>query len=193
MLWHLLHNTYYLHRCWELVHCIDLDFPSRVPIFEFSCLYNYCLFICEWLYCILELDYYRNFVWECTTMYSQIKIWYSASCWMYVLQSINRTNFNSANIPGEARLSGATAKSVFNSKIEETVPSLILNVSKLNVYKVVKVSGWIYCTISSNFSEPCAPKSLSSSWCVNRPWFFKAQGQGVILTHVCALKLTVNE
>ena len=37
-------------------------------------------------------------------------------------RSINQSNFYSANIPGEARLSGATAKSVFNSKIEETVP-----------------------------------------------------------------------
>ena len=35
---------------------------------------------------------------------------------------INQSNFYSANIPSEARLSGATAKSVFNSKIEETVP-----------------------------------------------------------------------
>ena len=38
-------------------------------------------------------------------------------------QSNNQSNFYSANIPGKARLSGATAKSVFNSKIEETVPS----------------------------------------------------------------------
>ena len=37
-------------------------------------------------------------------------------------QSINQSNFYSANIPSEARLSGATAKSVFNSKIKETVP-----------------------------------------------------------------------
>ena len=37
-------------------------------------------------------------------------------------QSINQSNFYGANIPGEARLSGATAESVFNSKIEETVP-----------------------------------------------------------------------
>ena len=36
--------------------------------------------------------------------------------------SINQSNFSSANIPGKARLSGATAKSVINSKIEETVP-----------------------------------------------------------------------
>ena len=35
---------------------------------------------------------------------------------------INQSKFYSANIPGEARLSGATAESVFNSKIEETVP-----------------------------------------------------------------------
>ena len=37
-------------------------------------------------------------------------------------QSINQLKFYSANIPSEARLSGATAESVFNSKIEETVP-----------------------------------------------------------------------
>ena len=37
-------------------------------------------------------------------------------------QSINQSNFYSANIPSEARLSGTTAKSVFNSNIEETVP-----------------------------------------------------------------------
>ena len=35
---------------------------------------------------------------------------------------INQSNFYSANIPGTARLSGATAESVFNSKIDETVP-----------------------------------------------------------------------
>ena len=40
----------------------------------------------------------------------------------YIIQSINQTNLYSANIPGEARLSGATAKSVFSSKIGETVP-----------------------------------------------------------------------
>ena len=37
------------------------------------------------------------------------------------LQSINQSNFYSANIPAEDRLSGATTKSVFNSNIEETV------------------------------------------------------------------------
>ena len=36
--------------------------------------------------------------------------------------SINQSNFYSAYIPGEARFSGATAKSVFDSKIEETIP-----------------------------------------------------------------------
>ena len=41
----------------------------------------------------------------------------------HINQSINQSNFYSANIPDEARLSGATAKSVFNSKIEETVPT----------------------------------------------------------------------
>ena len=38
-------------------------------------------------------------------------------------ESINQSNFYSTNIPGKARFSGATAKSVFNSKIEETVPT----------------------------------------------------------------------
>ena len=37
-------------------------------------------------------------------------------------QSTNQSNFYSANIPGKARLSGVTTKSVFNSKIKETVP-----------------------------------------------------------------------
>ena len=37
-------------------------------------------------------------------------------------QSMNQSNFYSANIPGEVRLIGATAKSMFNSKIEETLP-----------------------------------------------------------------------
>ena len=46
----------------------------------------------------------------------------SSSCFYRINQSINQSNLYSANIPGEARLSGATAKSVFNSKIEETVP-----------------------------------------------------------------------
>ena len=39
-----------------------------------------------------------------------------------MLLSIKHSNFYSTNIPGEAKFSGATAKSVFNSKIEETVP-----------------------------------------------------------------------
>ena len=38
------------------------------------------------------------------------------------IQSINQLNFHSANIPGEARLSGVTAESVFNSKIDGAVP-----------------------------------------------------------------------
>ena len=38
------------------------------------------------------------------------------------VQSINQSNFYSTNIPGEARLSGTTAKSVFNSKIDQAVP-----------------------------------------------------------------------
>ena len=36
-------------------------------------------------------------------------------------QSINQSNFYSANLPGKARLSGTTAKSVFNSKIDQAV------------------------------------------------------------------------
>ena len=34
---------------------------------------------------------------------------------------MNQLNFYSSNIPSEARLSGATVESAFNSKIEETV------------------------------------------------------------------------
>ena len=37
-------------------------------------------------------------------------------------QSINQSNFYSANIPSVARLTGATAESLFNSKIDKAVP-----------------------------------------------------------------------
>ena len=36
-------------------------------------------------------------------------------------QSVNQSIFKSPNIPGEARLSGATGESVSNSRIDETV------------------------------------------------------------------------
>ena len=54
-------------------------------------------------------------LWQCgdnVTCFSRVTIWSN--------QSINQSNFYSANMPVEARLSGATAKSVFNSKIEAT-------------------------------------------------------------------------
>ena len=37
-------------------------------------------------------------------------------------QSINQSNFYSANIPGVARFSGATARSVFKCEVVEVVP-----------------------------------------------------------------------
>ena len=46
-------------------------------------------------------------------------VWYRR--YQLINQSIKQTNFYSTNILGEARLSGVTAKSVFSSKIEETV------------------------------------------------------------------------
>ena len=39
-----------------------------------------------------------------------------------IYQSINQSNFYSANIPGVARLSSATSKPVLNSEIDEAVP-----------------------------------------------------------------------
>ena len=36
--------------------------------------------------------------------------------------SINQSNFYSVDIPNEARLSGPTAESVFNSNIDEAAP-----------------------------------------------------------------------
>ena len=39
-----------------------------------------------------------------------------------VICSINQSNFYSANIPGVARLSGATARSVFKWDVVEVVP-----------------------------------------------------------------------
>ena len=42
--------------------------------------------------------------------------------WLSINQSINQLKFYSANFPGEARLSGVTAESWINSKIDEAVP-----------------------------------------------------------------------
>ena len=56
----------------------------------------------------------------------------------HVLQSIylsiNQSNFYSANIPGEARLSGATAESLFNTKIDEAVPQHQWAIGCVGVY-----------------------------------------------------------
>ena len=41
---------------------------------------------------------------------------------IYIYQSIDQSHFYSANIHSEARLSGAAADSVFNSKVDEAVP-----------------------------------------------------------------------
>ena len=45
--------------------------------------------------------------------------------WLVVVavinQSIKESNFYRANIPGVARLNGATAKSVFKSKVDEAI------------------------------------------------------------------------
>ena len=62
--------------------------------------------------------------------FKDIEVW-CGQCLQYLTKvncynSINQSNIYSANITGEARLSGATAKSVFNSKIEETVPQIEL-------------------------------------------------------------------
>ena len=49
-------------------------------------------------------------------------------------QSINQLNFYSANIPSVARLSGATSKSVLNSKIDEAVPQRQQVIGHAGVY-----------------------------------------------------------
>ena len=46
-----------------------------------------------------------------------VQIWFVG-----IFKSISQSNFYGANIPGKAKLSGATAESVFNSKIKETIP-----------------------------------------------------------------------
>ena len=53
---------------------------------------------------------------------------------MKINQAINQPNFYSANIPGVARLSGATSKSVLNSKIDEAVPQRQQVIGHAGVY-----------------------------------------------------------
>ena len=45
-----------------------------------------------------------------------------ADAFRSINQPINQSNFYSTNIPGVARLSGATARSVFKGKVVEVVP-----------------------------------------------------------------------
>ena len=54
--------------------------------------------------------------------WTSIEVWWG-HCQQYLnMKIIYQSNFYSANISSEARLSAATAESVFNSKIKETVP-----------------------------------------------------------------------
>ena len=80
----------------------------------------------------------------------------SSHCWQtgatgseLCFQSINQSNFYSANIPGKARLSGATAKSVFNSEIEETVPDLFSNIVFRGKDYYLFFHNWLSCLWSS--------------------------------------------
>ena len=94
---------------------------------------------CETTSCYLyvqpcQLQPSRNVSWHISVTWPfpyrhQLAIWP-----VYYTELLYQSNFYSANIPGEARLSGATAKSVFNSKIEETVP----------LHQQAMVSGSIY-------------------------------------------------
>ena len=49
-------------------------------------------------------------------------------------QSINQINFYSANIPGEARLSGATARSVFKNVVVEVISKHQQTIEHTGVY-----------------------------------------------------------
>ena len=50
------------------------------------------------------------------------ELWFSSTAAESINQSINQSNFYSANIPGVARLNGVTSKSLINSKIDEATP-----------------------------------------------------------------------
>ena len=60
----------------------------------------------------------------------EIKLFYQQ---LYFI-TINQPNFYSANIPGVARLSGATSKSVLNNKIDEAVPQRQQVIGHAGVY-----------------------------------------------------------
>ena len=63
----------------------------------------------EWKVYLIEQR--KGFTKDCVT-----------ECYRVPFQSINQSNFYIANIPGKAKLSGATVESVFNNKIDEAVP-----------------------------------------------------------------------
>ena len=52
----------------------------------------------------------------------------------FTAYSINQPNFYSTNIPGVARLSGTTSRSVLNSKIDKAVPQRQQDIGHASVY-----------------------------------------------------------
>ena len=81
--------------------------------------------------------------------------------------SINQSNFYSANIPSEARLSGMTAKSVFNSKIDETVPWHQRAVGYASVWRgKAKSKRYVFvCLLITSYPVcPTALGELSRNW-----------------------------
>ena len=83
---------------------------QRCPIWEAKAELHPC---CGLLILIINIDWFVILV-----KWPSIQTLMIMASW----QSINQSNFYSANIPGKARLSGATANQCSNSKIEETGP-----------------------------------------------------------------------
>ena len=102
-----------------------------------------------------------------------------------VIQSINQSNFYSANIPSVARLSGATSESALNSKINEAVPQCQQVIGHAVVYGG-KARSKRYQSIKQTSIAPISPakpgsmarrpnqcstaKSRKQFFNINRPW-----------------------
>ena len=92
-----------------LHHCPKLHLPDHSSIVALENTFiSFCINKISVIYSTLPLIHTRMYWILLIPLPMRCAILF---CWLH-----------SANIPGEARLSGATAKSVFNSKIEETVP-----------------------------------------------------------------------
>ena len=86
---------------------------------------------------ILIVGLFGFFIHNCSGFIASMSSWmghYDCFCRGRPAMVTNQSHFYSTNIPGVVRLSGATSKSVLNSKIDEAVPERQQVIGHVGVY-----------------------------------------------------------